>query len=559
MQTNRTSRLGAPGLTVAAALAAAAPLAAAGPLGLASTLAAQEPEVVTLGVPSPLVEVRMMIKAGSAHDPTGKEGLAALTAQALLQASYGNPDSPVNKEELAKITRPWGGGADPGALVDKETTTFIFTVPKEVLDEYIEKVMHPLFTQPLFDESEIERLKNEAATNLSGSLRYENIEMAGLEAIDNYIFAGTPHGHTVAGSVQGVESITREDVRSFYATYYRPSNVILGISSSDASVVSSLKGALDGMGVISGGVRRLQLVDLAPPAPVKGRELTIVAMPDAGATAIHLAFPIEIDRTDPDFWPLYVANVYFGTHRDSHSYLYKEIREKRGYNYGDYSYIEHFAYRPFNLFRPFNTPRSYQYFLIWIRPVDTKYGHHILKAADWELENLLRKGVPDDEVELSKNKAKVLYLNLAENSSRLLGARVDDAWWDMEPGYLEGYLDRIEAVTPEQVNAALRNYLQADNVKYLVVTEADKAEELAANIRAGENIWGKTPEDYRIDVEESDGTKIYDVPQDKLDILRKDAVWAYHPLRLDADRIRVVPVEALFETRAFVTETDATQ
>lgn len=556
MQTKRTMKLRAPG--VAAALATALPLAA-GLLGLARPLAAQEPEVVTLGVPSPLVEVRMMVKAGSAHDPAGKEGLAALTAQALLQASYGDPDDPVTKEELARLTRPWGGGADPGAFVEKETTTFIFTVPKDVLDEYIEKVMHPLFTEPLFDEGEIERLKNEVVTNLSGSLRYENIEMAGLEATDNYVFAGTPHGHTVAGSVQGVKSITRDDVRSFYATYYRPSNIILGISSSDESVVSSLEGALDGMGVVSGGVPQLQLVDLEPPETVEGRELTIVAMPDAGATAIHLAFPIEIDRTDPDFWPLYVANVYFGTHRDSHSYLYKQIRQDRGYNYGDYSYVEHFAYRPFNLFRPVNTPRSYQYFLIWIRPVDTNYAHHILKAADWELENLLREGIPDEEIELSKNKAKVLYLNLAENSSRLLGAQVDDAWWDMEPGYLEGYLDRIDAVTPEQVNAAVRKYLQADNVKYLLITEADRAQELAENIRNGENIWGKTPEDYRIDVEEREGTTFYMVPKDKLDILRKDAAWAHHPLKLDADRIRVVPVEALFETGAFITETDATK
>lgn len=514
-------------------------------------------QVVTLDVPSPLIEVRLMVRAGSAHDPAGKEGLAAITAQALLEAGFGDPQSPVTKEQLARITRPWGSGARPDVFVEKETTTFRFTVPRDVLDEYIENIMRPMLTRPVFLADEITRLKNEAVTQLSGSLRYENIEMLGLEAVDNYVFAGTPHGHAVAGSVQGVGAIKDDDARSFYATYYRPNNLILGVSTSDTQVVDAIKGALTGIGQLP-RVNRLKPAQLAPPRPVRGREATIVAMPDAGASGIHAAFPISISRTDADFWPLYVANVYFGTHRDSHSHLYKQIRQARGYNYGDYSYIEHFAYRPFNLFPPFNAPRSYQYFLIWIRPVGTEYAHHITKAASWELENLLRNGISDEDVELSKNKAKVLYLNLAENSSRLLAAAVDDAFYRMEPGYLEGYLDRIDAVTPEQVNRAVRRYLQADNIKFLIVTEADKAEALAEDIRLDRNAKGKTAADYRIDIVEEAGVTLLKVPEDKLGILRLDAVWENYDLQLEPERVRVVPVEALFESGEFATKTAAT-
>ncbi len=514
-------------------------------------------QVVTIDVPSPLIEVRLMVRVGSAHDPAGKEGLAAITAQALLEAGFGDPQNPVTKEQLARITRPWGSGARPDVLVEKETTTFRFTVPRDVLDTHIENVMRPMLTRPVFMADEVKRLKSEAVTQLSGSLRYENIELLGLEAVDNYLFAGTPHGHTVRGSVQGVGAITGDDARSFYVTYYRPNNMILGISTSDPQVVNAIKGALTGIGQLP-RVNRLKPAELRPPRPVRGREATIVAMPDAGASGIHAAFPISVSRTDADFWPLYIANVYFGTHRDSHSHLYKQIRQARGYNYGDYSYIEHFAFRPFNLFPPFNTPRSYQYFLIWIRPVGTEYAHHIMKAASWELENLLRNGVSDEDVELSKNKAKVLYLNLAENSSRLLAAAVDDAFYRMEPGFLGGYLERIDAVTPEQVNRALRRYLQAENIKYLIVTEADKAEALAEDIRLDRNAKGKTAADYRIDIVEEAGVTLLKVPEDKLDVLRLDAVWENYDLRLEAERVRVVPVEALFETGEFATKTAAT-
>jgi zinc protease len=535
-----------------------APVAAAFLAGPFAVRAASAQQMVTLDSPSPLIEVRVMLRTGSAYDPPGKEGLAALTANALLEAGFGDPAAPVTKEGLARITRPWGSRARPRVFVDKEATTFRFVVPRDELDEYIQRIMRPMFTRPLFLEDEVERLKEEAITELSGSLRYENIEMLGLEAVDNYVFEGTSYGHTVTGSVQGLRAIERDDLRSFYVTYYRPDRMIVGISSSDPDVVSAIKAALDGAGRLEGRVPELAEAKLEPPPEIQGRELVVVAMPDAGATAIHAAFPISVRRTDPDFWPLYVANVYFGTHRDSHSYLYKEIRQKRGYNYGDYSYIEHFAYRPFNLFPPFNTPRRYQYFLIWIRPVATKYAHHILKAASWELENLIRRGVSEQDVARSKNKARVLYLNLAENTSRLLAAKMDDAFHGMEPGYLEGYLERIDAVTPEQVNEAVRKYLQAENVKFLIVTEADKADALAEDIRLDRNAKGKTLADYRIDTIEENGVTYYKIPESKLEILRRDAVWEHHFLRLDPDRIRVVPVEALFETGDFLAKTTAT-
>jgi zinc protease len=514
------------------------------------------PQIVTLPGSPPLVEVRVMLRAGSAHDPAGKEGLAALTANALLEGGYGDPAKPVTKDELARITRRWGENAKPSVLLDKETTTFVFNVPREVLAEYRQTVLEPLFTRPLFLKEEIDRLRNEAVTNLTASLRYEDIEILGLEALDDDVFSGTSRGHTVTGSVQGLRTITPDDVRSFYVTYYKTPNMILGLSSDDAPVIDTVRAALATLGTApkGGKARTLKAARLAPPAVVSGRELTIVGLPDAPAASLHAGFPIEVRRDHPDFWPLYVANVYFGTHRDDHGVLYQHIREQRGYNYGDYSYIEHFAFRPYALFPPFNTPREQQYFSIWIRPVAEQYTHHILKALTWELENLWRNGIPPEAVELSKNKAKVLYLNLAETSSRLLAAKMDDAYYGTQPGYLQSYLTHIDAVTPEQVNAAVRRHLRPDNIKYLIVEKMEKARALANDIRLDRNTAGKTPEEYQISSAEQDGQRVYDIPEARLHVLQQDAVWASTRLGIDPQRIRVVPVEALFETGAFITE-----
>lgn len=383
---------------------AAALLAPTIALGAGRPLAGQH--IVTLDSPSPLLEIRILVKAGSTADPAGREGLAALTARGLLQGGFGSAANPVTKEKLAEMTRPWASRAQPSVVPEKKTTTFGMSVPLEV------------------------------------------------------------------------------------------------------------------------------------------------AMPGADAAGLHAGHPIAITREHPDFWPLYVANVYFGTHRDSHGLLYQQIRNLRGYNYGAYSYIEHFSARPGFLFPPFNTPRRHQYFSIWIRPVSAEHTPHLLKALTWELENLVRNGVPPQDVALSKNKARTLYLNLAENTSRLLAARMDDAFYGMSPGYLDAYLERIDAVTPAQVNAALRKHLRYRDLKYMVVTDREKADALAAAIQTDAPQWGKAPQDYQIEVERSAAGELYRVPADKLEILRRDAVWAHHPLALDPARVHVLPVEALFETGA---------
>src|SRR6185295_8617998 len=82
------------------------------------------------------------------------------------------------------------------------------------------------------------------------------------------------------------------------------------------------------------------------PEAFTGRHAFVIEEPNAPAASVHLGFPIDVNRNSPDFWPLYIANVYFGTHRDSFGQLYNEIRNERGYNYGDYSYIEYWAGRP---------------------------------------------------------------------------------------------------------------------------------------------------------------------------------------------------------------------
>jgi zinc protease len=240
--------------------------------------------------------------------------------------------------------------------------------------------------------------------------------------------------------------------------------------------------------------------------------------------------------------------VFLGTHRDGFGVLYNEIRGERGYNYGDYSYIEWFEGRPFYLFPPANTPRRYQYFSLWVRPVQHEYAHHILKAITWEFENFVRNGIPADQCESAKNKAKVLYLNLAETSDRLLAYRLDDEFYGLKKGYLSEYLETIDKLTPEQINAAIKKYLRGKNLKYVIVTSEEWATKLKEDLTANRNARGKDPAAYNIDSLVVDGEKMWKLTEQKLKILQKDKVWEETRLEIPLQKIKVVKSDWLFES-----------
>jgi zinc protease len=504
---------------------------------------AGEPRVVTLDSQAPLITIRVMVTHGSTSEPPGKEGLAGLTAEMITDGGYRTASGTMTKEQLAEMTMPWGSGARPSTFPAARTTTFFFTAPREVIARYVRDVLSPMLNEPLFEIDELERLKNERLSAIT-ALRTTDLENLGLAAVDQYVLAGTPYEHDVIGTEASIPTLTRDDVIGFYRAHYRPENIIVGISTTDQTVVEQVRNAV--RSVNRNATAPPPAVPAARPAAFSGRHAIVIEEPNAPAASVHAGFPINVSRADADYWPLYVANVYLGTHRDSFGQLYQKIREERGYNYGDYSYIEYWAGRPASLFQVFNQPREQQYFSLWVRPVKHEHAVHMMKAITYELEQMVRNGLSAEQLDASKNKARVLYLNLAETVPRLLAARVDDAFYGMEGrGFLDSYLASIDRVTLEQVNAAIRRHLQPDNVKYVVVTSTAFVQPTVDQIRSNAAVYGKTFADYEFtQAKLADGTTVWQIPEAKVSTVQMDAAWANYPLNVQD--VRVAHVNDLF-------------
>ncbi len=208
--------------------------------------------------------------------------------------------------------------------------------------------------------------------------------------------------------------------------------------------------------------------------------MTVVEKPTAEATAISLAFPIEITRSDDDFYPLLVANTYLGDHRTFNGVLMNELRAKRGLNYGDYSYVEAFQQDGGSTFALPNVPRRQQEFSIWIRPVAPENAHFALRGAIFYLRRLVDRGMSPEEF-LSMREYLTSYSKLwVQSLDRRLGYQLDSRFYGTA-FYIDEIERRLATMTVEDVNRAVKKHL--DRWDFRVAMVASNADELASAVK----------------------------------------------------------------------------
>jgi zinc protease len=354
---------------------------------------------------------------------------------------------------------------------DKELTTFDGRVHKDNLAAYTDLLLDAI-RQPDFNESDFQRLKQQAQDYIEKRLRYSSDEELGKQTLHTTVFAGTPYGHITTGTSASLAAITLDDVRKFYAAHYTRDNIILGLGGGFDNALSVQM--TNGLASLPAGAP--PQTPPSKPATLNGRPVTIVQKPGQ-STAISFGFPSASSAASAISTP-WMANS-LGEHRNSSSHLYQFIREARGMNYGDYSYIEVLPGGGFRTMPPTNVPRRTQLFEVWLRPVPNEQAHFALRAGVREVEKLAQNGLSEEQFELTKTFLTKYCLHFAETTSDRLGYAVDDAIYEVaSPGNLANFRNLVPKLTREEVNAAIKKYLNPANMQIAIVTE--KAEDLAA-------------------------------------------------------------------------------
>jgi zinc protease len=482
--------------------------------------AATEPEdspVVLLNVPAdPTISFSLQFAVGSQNDPPGKEGLAFLTGEMIADAATEKR----SLDEILAALYPLAAGYD--IRVDLERSTLTARVHRDNLDAYLE-LFTDAFLRPAFDEDDFERVRSDAINGIENTLRYSSDEELGKATLHEAVFRGTPYAHLTEGTVAGLRSITLDDVRKFYAAHYTRANTVVGLGGGfDQSVVDRLQAA----------VRQLPAgaTTAAPPIEaekIEGRSVILVDKPNADAS-ISLGFPLDLRRGERDFYALWIANSWLGEHRNTSSHLFNVIRELRGLNYGDYSYIEEFPEGGERSMPPVNVPRRMQLFEIWIRTLPNEQAPFALRAALRELQLLVDNGMTAEQFELTRTFLKKYSLHFAETTEARLGYAIDDRFYGFDAeGHLARFRRMMDELTLEDVNAAIKRHWQHSNLKVAIVT--GNAQAMRDVLASGE----PTP-------------ITYPTPKPAA-ILEEDKLIEAWPLALAEDRMTTVPVAEAFE------------
>ncbi|WP_425986851.1 M16 family metallopeptidase [Brevundimonas sp. TWP1-2-1b1] len=385
----------------------------------------------------PLVSARLSFDAGSSDDPSGKAGIAAMTAALLTQGTKTK-----TAPEIATQIEQLGASIGAGAGVD--FSNVYANVPSNAFPETV-ALMADLVKNPTFAAEELERQQAQTLDGLRVALS-QPAAIAGM-TVGRVIYGDAPYGATI--TQQTVPTIIPADVAAFHAARYRPSDATLVFSGDitpDAAraLAQQAFGDWNPAGAAPAATANPAGEALAP-------RIVVVNQPGAGQAAVVAAVR-GVSRTDADFFPLTVGNTLLGGGFSSR--LNQEIRIKRGLSYGASSSLGVRADAG-----------------LFTASTQTK-NETADEVADLILAEIAKLGAETPtQADLAPRRATLIGgFGRSLETVDGLGALVANlALYDLPMSDLADYAGRVRAVTPEQVQAAFAEHLPVDRASLVIV------------------------------------------------------------------------------------------
>lgn len=399
----------------------------------------------------PLVEVRLMLRGGSADDPAGHAGVANMVARLLTRGTTSR-----GAAQLAADMAEAGGSlsADAGA----EDLTISASVLANGIDVALRAVQE-VALHPRFSPAEFAVVGRDIRGDIAAS-RDDPSDLAD-RALAPALFGAQGFGHSAAGDERTLARISQRDVIRWYATHARPDSAALAIV-----------GAVDTTQVWQ-MVRDL-FAAWRPPAnppvllrprrrPVVGagarsrRHITLVPREDLTQAQVRCA-EIACGRDTPDYPALQIANTILADGYTSR--LVRDIRVAHGLTYGITSRFATFRHTGF-----FAISTSTQ----------NRHLRQIIERTIAETSRLVEDGPEDAEVARAQAFVIGQYPLGLQAPEDLAEQLIDQEFYPLPADVVTGYAARIRAVTTADVRRALRRWVHPARWEIVVVAPSARA------------------------------------------------------------------------------------
>ena len=369
----------------------------------------------------------------------------------LLGSMLGNGTTSISKDEFNEEVDFLGASVNVGF-----GSGFAFTLTKNnerVLDLFSDAIINPLLT-----EEEFEKEKEKLIEGLK-SQKKDIDAISGR--VGDALSYGKNHAYGEFITEQTIDNISFQDVLDYHAKYFIPNNVyIVVIGDVNYKNVKSL------ISEKFGAWKKGKNIDDPEPVLTENvalTEINFVDLSTATQSAIQVTNNVDLKMTDEDYFAALMANDILGG--GGEGYLFKNLREDKGYTYGAYSSLGSNRYGV-SKFRAGAKVRN--------MVTDSAVSEIVKEISRIRLEKV--------DSELLKNaKAKYVgsFIRNAENPQTIAGYALNIKLNNLPDDYYESYLENINSVSEADVKKAANKHFKIANTRIVVV---GKGSDVVANL-----------------------------------------------------------------------------
>lgn len=400
----------------------------------------------------PVVRATALIRAGSRWEPTGKVGLASITARVMRSGGTATRSGDNLDTELDRLGArvETGGGRD-------NSRAAVFVLKADV-DKGLD-ILADVLRNPRFPQDKIDLAKTEDRDGISRRNEDPN-SIAGREMAKLVYGKNSPYArHT---EYETIDSITRDDLVAFHREYFQPENVILGVYGDFST--SEMKARIEKtLGSWPRGGRPKPVAVPVDPAALASGKLHLVNKEDINQSTMRIGMQ-TVERNHPDSYPLTVMTSVL-SHRMSDN-----IRGSEGLAY----------------FTGAMYLGEYDHASLWTAAGGTKSATtlQILSSTKREIEAIAAAEVKPDELKRAKDNILKGGAFDFDSTGKIVERLMTYEYFGYPQDYLQKYRANIEKVTAADVLRVAKKYLIMDRFTTLVVGKQKDFEKPLASLGA---------------------------------------------------------------------------
>ena len=392
----------------------------------------------------PIATMTMVFRGGAATDPRGKAGLATLAADLATRGTATRSAQQI-ATQLESLGASIGSGAGPDGI------SVSVSAPATNL-EAAGRVLADIVQNARFPADEFERQRTRAVDSLGVAMRDPGA-LASM-VVQPVVYGGAPYGSLAGGTVTSLKGLTRDDLVRAYRTWWHPANAALVVSGgidpqATEAMTQRLFGSWRGQGPAP-------VVPNARAGDAQNVRTIVVDMPSAGQAAVVAAVR-GVDRADPDYYNIVVANAILGS--GSNGRLFEEVRTKRALSYGASSSLP---------------ARADDALLTASAQTKNESAADVAKIFLDELDRLGRQPFTADEIQKRKAFVSGIYTLQSETSAGFGAILAGLIQQGLSPSEAVRYLQNIDTVTSDAASKAATRVSAADRATLVIVGDSSK-------------------------------------------------------------------------------------